>query len=131
MHNHEFDDPQGPIMPEDLLDLNEIMQAFGIDQWQNLGPALSAHSESLNLLVEAEGQRYVLRERSEGMVGEDLTHRYAFQHYLQREGIPIPDLRLTPQGEPAVVMGEEFFELQQWVDGDLFSTSDPHSLARV
>jgi Ser/Thr protein kinase RdoA (MazF antagonist) len=131
MHNHEFDEQQGPIAPEDLLDLNEIMQAFGINAWQNLGPALPAHSESLNLLVEAEGQRYVLRERPEGMVGEDLTHRYAFQRYLQHEGIPIPDLRLTPQGEPAVIMGEDFFELQRWVDGDLFSTSDPHSLAWV
>ena len=92
MHNHEFDEQQGPIAPEDLLDLNEIMRAFGIDEWQNLGPALPTHTESLNLLVEAEGQRYILRERPEGMVGEDLTHRYAFQRYLQREGIPIPDL---------------------------------------
>lgn len=131
MHNHEFDEQQGPTGPEDLLDLNAIMQAFGIDQWQNLGPVLPTHSENLNLLVEAEGQRYILRERPEGMVGEDLTHRYAFQRYLQQEGIPIPDLRLTPQGEPVVIVGEDSFELQQWVEGDLFSTSDPHSLAWV
>jgi Ser/Thr protein kinase RdoA (MazF antagonist) len=131
MHNHEFDEQQGPIMSEDLLDLNEIMRAFGINAWQNLGPVLPAHSEGLNLLVEAEGQHYVLRERPEGMVGEDLTHRYAFQRYLQQEGIPIPALRLTPAGEAVVTIGEDFFELQQWVDGSLFSTSDPHSLAWV
>lgn len=131
MHNHEFDGQQGPILPEDLFDLNEIMRAFGINEWQNLGPALPAHSESLNMLVEVAGQRYVLKARPEGMIGEDLTHRYAFQRYLQREGIPIPGLRLTPQGELAVIIGEDFFELQQWVDADLFSTSDPHSLAWV
>ncbi len=131
MHNHEFAEQQEPIISEELYDLNMIMQAFGFDEWRNLGPALPVHVESLHLLVEAGGQRYLLRERPEGMVGEDLTHRYAFQRYLQQEGIPIPDLRLTPQGEPAVVLADTFFELQRWIDGELFSTQDPRSLAWV
>jgi Ser/Thr protein kinase RdoA (MazF antagonist) len=113
---------------EDLLDLNEIMQAFGISEWKNLGPAEAFHEESLSLLVEVQGQRYVLKERAEGPAGEDPHHRYNFQRYLQQNGIPIPPLWLTPQGEPTVVLGEDSFELQQWAGGEQFCTSDPRSL---
>src|SRR5579859_1882917 len=113
---------------EDLLDLNEVMQVFGVSTWQNLGPLEGGPSEQLSLLVEIEGERYVLRERSEGLIGEDLSHRYDFQNYLRRQGIPIPALRLTPQGEPAVSIGEDAFELQQWTAGEQFSTTDARSL---
>jgi Ser/Thr protein kinase RdoA (MazF antagonist) len=65
------------------------------------------------------------------MLDEDLSHRYAFRRYLQQAGIPIPDVRLTPQGEPAVTIGEDTFELQQWVGGDVFNTADANSLAQV
>ena len=118
---------------QDLLDLNEIMQAFGVSEWNNLGPvaALSSHAEVLNLLVEIEGQRYILKERAEGLVEEDGSHRYDFQRYLRQAGIPIPRLWLTPQGEPVVTIGEDSFELQQWVDGELFSSADPRSLEWV
>jgi Ser/Thr protein kinase RdoA (MazF antagonist) len=113
---------------EDLLDLNAVMQAFGISEWQNLGPLEDAPSPGLNLLVEIEGQRYILRERPEGLMGEDLTHRYDFRRYLQKAGIPIPDVRLTPDGKPAVELGEDCFELQQWADGELFSTTAAQSM---
>ena len=116
---------------EDLLDLNEVMQAFGIDAWQNLGPVEGVSSNSLSLLVSVEGQNYVLRERPEGMLGEDIDHRYRFQHYLQQAGIPIPALWRTPQDEPYVVVGEDAFELQQWPAGEQFATADPHSLEWV
>ena len=83
----EFDEYQEP--GEDLLDLNEIMQAFGISEWQNLGPVESAASlSSLSLQVEIEGQRYILRERPEGIIGEDINFRYNFQHYLGQAGYP-------------------------------------------
>ena len=116
---------------EDLLDLNEVMRAFGIDEWTNLGPVESAHSENLSLLVDVQGQRYVLRERPEGLLGEDPQHRYDFQHYLQRAGIPVPDMRLTLLGKPAAILEEDSFELQQWVAGELFSTTDRRSLKWV
>lgn len=125
---HEFFNEQAQ---EDLLDLNEVIRAFGIEQWTNLGPAESTPEASLSLLVEVEGQRYALRERPEGLIGEDLQHRYAFQGYLRQSGIPVPELRLTRQGEPAVVLGEDAFELQQWVEGEYFSTSDRRSLRWV
>src|SRR5579884_1302101 len=80
---------------EELLDLNEVMQAFGIDEWTNLGPIASGHAENLSLLVDVQGQRYVLRERPEGLMGEDPHHRYDFQRYLRGAGIPVPDLRPT------------------------------------
>ncbi len=127
---HEFFDEHAQesqeSREEDLLDLNEVMHAFGIDEWQNLGPV--GASEHLSLLVDVQGKRYVLRERPEGMLGEDLRHRYDFQRYLQRAGIPIPDFWLTPQGEAAVTIGEDSFELQQWAGGELYSTSDRRSL---
>src|SRR6266700_4181009 len=104
MDEQEFADGQ---MPEDLLDLNEVMQAFGITEWKNLGSAETTPTTQLNLLVEVQGERYVLRERPEGPLGEDSTHRYAFQRYLQEAGIPIPPLYMTPQGEPFVAPGEE------------------------
>lgn len=116
---------------EDLLDLNEVMRAFGIDEWTNLGAVESSHAESLSLLVDVEGQRYMLRERPEGLMGEDPQHRYAFQHYLRGVGIPVPALRLTPQGESVITLGEDVFELQEWVVGEHFSTADRRSLTWV
>ena len=112
---------------EDLLDLNEIMRAFGITEWKNLGPVESTHPQNLSLLVEIANQRYILRERPEGLIGEEPHHRYAFQRYLQQAGIPIPQVWLTPQGEPAVAIGEDYFELQQWAGGDQFDSANPHS----
>ncbi|MBV9709779.1 MAG: phosphotransferase [Ktedonobacteraceae bacterium] len=113
---------------EDLLDLNEVMRSFGIDKWTNLGPLEPSHTENLSLLVDVQGQRYVLRERPEGLMGEDLQHRYDFQQYLKRAGIPVPDLKLTLQGEPAATFGEDSFELQQWMAGEHFNTSDRRNL---
>ena len=125
MHDHEQE-------REDLLDLNKVMHGFGIDEWKNLGPADETQTQQgLSLLVEIAGQRYLLRERPEGLVDEDLSHRYDFQHYLQHAGIPIPPLLLTPQGGPVVISGEEAFEIQQWASGELFSTADPRSLEWV
>lgn len=115
---------------EELLDLNEVMSAFGIQEWKNLGPVDPAQ-RGLNLLVEVQGERYVLRERPEGMVEEDLSHRYDFRCYLQQAGIPIPDLLLTPQSEPYVTLGGDVFELQQWAGSDVFSTADSRSLEWV
>src|SRR5690242_14991197 len=124
MHEHES---HGQT-PEDLLDLNEVMQAFGITGWKNLGPLEDTSNAALQMLVEVQGERYVLRERPEGPLGDDNQHRYAFQHYLQQAGIPIPQFYLTPQGKPFVAIGEDFFELQQWASGELFSTTNPRSL---
>ncbi|GAC1362183.1 MAG: hypothetical protein NVSMB44_17100 [Ktedonobacteraceae bacterium] len=128
---NNFDNQQeneAPAQQEDLLDLNEVMQAFGVSGWQNLGPVESTSTSSLSLQVEFEEQRYILRERPEGIIGEDLNFRYNFQRYLQQAGIPVPTLRLTPQGEPTVKIGEDYFELQQQVGGELFSTANPRSL---
>jgi Ser/Thr protein kinase RdoA (MazF antagonist) len=123
---HEFFNEQ-----EDLLDLNEVMRAFGIDEWTNLGAVESSHAENLSLLVDVQGQHYVLRERPEGLMGEDPQHRYAFQHYLRQTGIPVPALRSTLQGESVVTLGEDSFELQEWVAGEHFSTADGRSLKWV
>jgi Ser/Thr protein kinase RdoA (MazF antagonist) len=113
---------------EDLLDLNEVMLAFGVETWQNLGPLEPSLTNSLSLLVDMQGERYVLRERPEVMLEEDSSHRYAFQQYLQQEGIPIPALRTTVLGAPFVALGEEYFELQQWVSGEQFMSSGPRNL---
>src|SRR5579875_441754 len=114
----------------DVLDLNVVMQKFGISEseWTSLGLLETPQSEQLSLLVDVQGQRYVLKERPEGPIGEDIAHRYAFRHFLQSDGIPIPPLWLTPQREPAVAIGEDFFELEQWVDGELFSSADQRNL---
>jgi len=116
LHEHNF--------AEEQHDLNEIMSAFGVNEWNNLGPADSAHTGLLSLLVEIQGQRYILKERSQGLIEEDSGHRYRFQRFLQQAGIPIPALWLTAQGEPVVTMGEDHFELQQWVDGQRFTTDN-------
>ena len=130
MDENEFDndDQRVDVTEEDVLDLNEVMKAFGVSQWQNLGPVESASPSSLSLQVEIEDQRYILRERPEGIIGEDLNFRYDFQHYLQQAGIPVPSFHLTPQGEPMVKVGEDYFELQQQIGGELFSTANPRSL---
>lgn len=118
-----FDD--GQRQPEEeIIDLNEIMHAFGIQNWQNLGPAESTHNENLSLLVEVQGERYLLKERQEGLLAVDSDHRYNFRRFLQQQGIPIPALHLTPQGEPFVTLGEDYFELQQFPGGEFFSSAD-------
>lgn len=120
---HEEQEPQ-----EDLLDLDEVMQAFGVSSWKNLGSLEATQPQSWNLLVEIDSQRYILRERPEGLIGEDLDHRYAFQRYLQQAGIPIPPLWQTPEGASAVLLGEDAFELQQWPGGEQFTSSSPLSM---
>lgn len=116
---------------DDLLDLNEVMQGFGINEWRNLGPVETEREDVLSLQVEVQGQRYVLKERPEGLADEDTDHRYRFRQFMQQSGIPIPSLWLTPDGEPSVGIGEDYFELEQWPVGERFSTGNPHSLAWV
>jgi Ser/Thr protein kinase RdoA (MazF antagonist) len=127
----DFHDESEQTSSEDLLDLNEVMQAFGVSTWTNLGTLETLPSQGLNLLVEVDGERYILRERPEAMMGEDISHRYAFQHYLRQHDIPIPTLRLTAQGEAAVTIGEDAFELQPLPAGELFTTSSSQSLEWV
>jgi Ser/Thr protein kinase RdoA (MazF antagonist) len=123
MHEHPAE------QSSDRLDIGEIMHAFGISEWRSLDSAALPHNASgLRLPIEVRGQRYLLKERPEGPLGEDSYHRYYFQRYLQQQGIPIPALRVTPEGEPFVSLGEDRFELQEWVDGEQFCTSDPQSL---
>lgn len=113
---------------ESLLDLNEIMQAFGVTEWSNVGPnasSSSSSSESLSLLVDIQGRHYVLRERPEGLLDEDTRHRYAFRAFMQQAGIPIPSLWLTPTGEPVITIDEDAFELEQEPVGTMFSTKSP------
>jgi Ser/Thr protein kinase RdoA (MazF antagonist) len=124
-HEHEQDIENEQ---EEILDLNEVMQRFGVSEWNNLGFVETPGADQLSLLVDIQGQRYVLKERPESPLGADISERYQFRSYLQSAGIPIPSLWMTPQGEPAVEMGEDFFELEQWVDGELFNTSDPRNL---
>jgi Ser/Thr protein kinase RdoA (MazF antagonist) len=117
--------------PEDLLNLDEVMQAFGVSEWNNLGPVESVPDGSLSLMIEISGQRYVLKEQHGGLVEEDTSHRYAFQRYLREAGIPVPPLWLTPQGEPTVAVGEDVFELRQWVGGEVYDSRSPRSLQWV
>src|SRR6266852_965478 len=119
---------------KDLHDLNEVMQAFGVSEWKNLGlagPPGSPPGDGQSMLVEIQGERYVLKERVEGLIEEDSNHRYAFRHFLQQAGIPIPSLWLTPQGEPAVVVDDDYFELEQEARGERFSIANPRSLEWV
>jgi Ser/Thr protein kinase RdoA (MazF antagonist) len=127
MQDHEFVEER-----PDLLDLKEIMQAFGVSEWTNLGPVVSPQNRFFSELVEIQGDRYLLRERLPGLAGEeDDDHRYRFQRFLQQTAIPIPPLWLTPQGKAVVKIGEDQFELQQWANGELFSTTDRRSLEWV
>jgi Ser/Thr protein kinase RdoA (MazF antagonist) len=120
MHEHEENEDQ-----QSLLDLNEVMQAFGVETWTNRGPLDDTRADgSLQLLIEIEGKRYVLRERPEGLMEQESGHHYAFQHYLLNEGIPTVRLRETTQGTFYATLGEDAFELQEWAEGELFATAD-------
>lgn len=129
MHEDESTHEHAP--EEDLLDLNEVMQAFGIQEWSNLGPAETSQAHSLGLLVGIQGKPYILRERPEGLLDEELDHRYHFQQYLQQAGIPIPSLWLAPDQQPVVAIGDESFELQEWPGGEQFTSSDALALNRI
>ncbi|HET8845821.1 MAG TPA: phosphotransferase [Ktedonobacteraceae bacterium] len=109
---------------QDLLDLNKIMQAFGVEEWTNLGQIHSPHGERLQILTEIQGQRYLLQECSETPVGQDSAHRYDFRHYLAGQGIPIAQLWQTPQGAYSVTFEDDSFELQEVAEGELFDSSD-------
>jgi Ser/Thr protein kinase RdoA (MazF antagonist) len=116
---------------EELLNVDEILRAFGVSEWRNLGQAQSVHDGALNLLVEISGKRYVLKEQPVGLIEEDTSHRYAFESYLRTAGIPVPPLWLTPGGEPTVSIGENIFELRRWVDGELYDSRDSRSVEWV
>lgn len=117
---------------ESLLDLNNAMQAFGVSEWSNLGTIEETATPGLfSVLVDIKGQRYILRERLEGPITEDSNHRYTFRQFLQLAGIPLPSLWLTAQGEPTAMIGDTSFEIEQEPQGELFSTTSPHSLAWV
>src|SRR5437763_4152223 len=109
MEQHPTRDEQ-----EDLLDLNEVMQAFGVSGWSNLGTIEEAATPGLfSVLVDIKGQHYILRERLDGLIAEDSDYPYAFRQFLQQAGIPLPSLWLTSEGEPKVVVGGTSFELEQ------------------
>lgn len=117
---------------EELLDLNEVMQAFGVSEWSKQGTIVeTAAPGRWSALLDIQGQRYMLRERLEGLMSEDSNHRNAFRQFLQQAGIPLPALWLTPQGEQMVVIGDTSFELEQEAMGDLFNTSASRSLEWV
>jgi Ser/Thr protein kinase RdoA (MazF antagonist) len=109
---------------QDLLDLDEIMRAFGVEHWTNLGPPRYPSGDLFQVLVEVQGQMYLLRERPEGPVEQEIGHVYAFQRYLAGQGIPVTPFYLTPQGEFSVTVGEDVFELQEWSEGELFDSGD-------
>ncbi len=113
---------------ESLLDLNEIMLASGVETWTNLGPLEDA--PDLQILVEIEGKRYILRTRPEGLV-EQSGHHYAFQRYLADQGLPVASFRPTPTGESYVQIGEDAFELQEWVAGEPFASTDARERDRI
>src|SRR5258708_12727890 len=72
---------------EDLLDLNEVMQALGVNEWHNLGPIGSAHSELLSILVEIQGQRYILKEPPNTPASNTTCnphHLHPFQPYFPK-----------------------------------------------
>ncbi len=123
----EWDDHNQETERNNIVDLKQIMQDFGISEWRNLGPVESFH-EGLSLLLEVDSIKYILREQSENVVGSDLTHFYRFQHYLEREGLPVVPFWLTPRGESFVNVGEDRFELQRLIEGDAFSTSSMFNL---
>lgn len=108
---------------QDLLDLNKIMQAFGVETWTNLGPWERSPHDLLQLPVEIEKQRYLLTERPESLAEQESEHRYAFRNYLADQGIPLAPLRSTPQGQFSVTLGEDTFELQTWIEGELFTSA--------
>src|SRR6266568_1330808 len=109
---------------EDLLNLDEILQAFGVENWSNLGLLNDAHQETLQVLVDIAGQRYVLRERPEGLVGQESQHPYLIRQHLMAAGLPFAPLKPTPQGESFVTVGTESFELYAWRDGEPFASTD-------
>lgn len=118
---------------EDLLDLNEIMQGFGVDEWTNLGPLESPRdSELLQVRVSIQGRRYILSERpAELLAPEHSSHLSAFRRHLAAQGIPLAPLWQTPQGESYVTIGEDTFELQEQIEGELFDSADARERAWI
>jgi Ser/Thr protein kinase RdoA (MazF antagonist) len=108
------------------------MEGFGVSSWQPVAPLVSPYSpEPLGLLLEIDGERYLLRSRPEGPVGEDSEHCYRFQRFLGLAGLPVPALRQTPEGAYCLVLGEERFELQQWLGGEDFASAGARGLRWV
>ncbi|WP_176728802.1 phosphotransferase [Thermogemmatispora onikobensis] len=122
---------EGSAQPS--FDLERIMEGFGLSSWQPLGLLTSPYSpEPLGMLLEIEGERYLLRPRPEGPAGEDGEHCYRFQRFLRLAGLPVPALRQTPTGAYCLELGgEERFELQQWPDGEDFASVGPRGLRWV
>jgi Ser/Thr protein kinase RdoA (MazF antagonist) len=114
-------------------DLQRIIEGFGLSSsWRPLELLRSPYSpEPVGLLLEVEGERFLLRPRPEGPAGEDYEHCYRFQRFLRLAGLPVPALRQTPAGSYCLPLGEECFELQQWLDGEDFMSAGTRGLRWV
>jgi Ser/Thr protein kinase RdoA (MazF antagonist) len=113
-------------------DLETIMHSFGVTTWRWEGLLPARHSaEPPGWLVNIDGETYLLHIRPEGPDGEDRGHSYRFQRFLGLAGLPVPAVRLTPEGEPLVTLGEMQFELQRWIGGEEFLSHDRRALQWV
>src|SRR5258708_34702633 len=55
---------------KDLLDLNDVMRAFGVNDCRNLGPVEPAHGGIPRKLAPIQNQRLILKERPQRTDGE-------------------------------------------------------------
>lgn len=110
---------------EDLLDLNEIMRLFGVNEWTNLGVQENPRGEELQVLVEIQGKRYLLKEYP-ATLGEqrERSHSYVFQRYLTSQGIPVAPFWQISRQEAFVTLGDDSFVLQEWSKGTVLTSSD-------
>ena len=98
------DAPEQPDEAESLLDLNEVMRAFGIERWKNLGP-LDEFGEALALIVGVEGERLVVIHTRIAKTPEQLR-RALTEAGLPPLWIPSPDSFVEVEELPILGTGK-------------------------
>ncbi len=105
------------------------LDAWGLraGQWRIVGATPGAQGGMLRPVVEIERQRWVLRRQSPDLTESDLRFRHTFMRHLASAGLPVPALRLRPDGHTWALANDALYELQAFLPGERYTTESPQA----
>src|SRR5262249_45653401 len=122
--------PRAKTMPDEVVMLEdnavEVLSYWGLKpgDWRLLGLIKSGLEGHTRPILEIGGARYVLRRQPPDLMENDTLFRQSFMRHLGVRGLPVPTLRPCPDGHAYAVVEDGIYELQGWLDGRRYITTD-------
>ncbi len=112
-------------------DVQAILRAFGAGGYRAHAP-IAAGTINTNVRVETDGGRLFLRI-NEGKSRDDVRLEADIVAWMAARGVPTPEPRRTPDGQPFAVWNDQLASLFPWVAGRTLSRAEltPDHGARV